>query len=78
MNKDIFIENKIGLKYGNMNFNQALDFPLKLSYLVLMYVKDGNALASINFKTNIIEKGSVLVLSEDDILIISQNSSDLK
>lgn len=78
MNKDIFIENKIGLKYGNMNFNQALDFPLKLSYLVLMYVKDGNALASINFKTNIIEKGSVLVLSEDDILIISQNSSDFK
>nr|WP_121271819.1 helix-turn-helix domain-containing protein [Pedobacter schmidteae] len=78
MDTSLFTSIDIGIKYSESALNGQVGSPLKLSYLVLIYVRDGNALVSINFKTYRINKASVLVLSEDDMVMFQRKTPDFR
>lgn len=66
----------IDLRFGPINWENQLGYPLTLSYLVVLIGLKGEALLTLNFKEYAIKKGTLAVLSSDIVTLIQHTSSD--
>ncbi|MGG5598599.1 helix-turn-helix domain-containing protein [Myroides sp. C8-3] len=66
----------ISLSHGPISFSEQLNYPLSLSYLVVIICLRGEATLSVNFTDYIINKNTLTVLSSDDVVIVQQKTDE--
>ncbi|WP_410879382.1 helix-turn-helix domain-containing protein [Myroides sp. DW712] len=76
MNRTILHPTPIGLRFGPINWENQLGYPLTLSYLVVIIGLEGEADVTLNFKDYTLKKGALLVLSSDIVTLIQRTSSN--
>lgn len=78
MDNSVFQTTAIGLRFGPINWNHQVGYPLTLSYLVVLLGVEGEAKLTLNFKDYTIQKDTLLVLSSDIVTIIQHKSNDFR
>ncbi|WP_350445564.1 hypothetical protein [Proteus terrae] len=63
---------------GESDMANEIDYPLPLSYIVVMICLEGRAIINIGFQKQAIKANDILILGDDMMTILSQKSANFR